>query len=714
MRRAAARRRGPASPCVAVLWVAALGCLSGAKAFPAPNATVPPPSPFATDLRALAETAWRAARGEPGGDSGGEEAPAAALVEAAHSRVRAGAWAGAEELLAEALSLDGQNADARYLAALVDLALRDDVRAALAELDAALASGRFFSYERADAELLRARLFNRLRQPERALASLAFLDAPAPAALSLRESRAAGALYERACALRTLGRRDEMLSVLERSARLFPDDARFARLFFETLGPSPFSTAERRLAAVFMDRFVDRKGGGGLLAADPELRILALPAMLGESDRRDALLAYRATGFRSPLATLAALEYGLIPAAAAINEFFGAAARIDERLMRQLPTLLGSAEDFDAFAACLRLFSGTLVGDRDADGYPERVAVYERGRLTAFRLDDDQDGRFELELSCEDGLPAGGRLSREGQILELRYGLYPYLERLAFMRGDTAPEALVLGATGNVAVTSSRTEFRFAPGALPCALVHFEPFPSRSVDALYLAVPAPISAPTEALALSHAYVFTRQREDIEEEFRLEGGLAVAGERRKDGRLYSVIAFERGVAVLERIDEDGDGRYETERGLDPAAGPEAATLDALLWARRDADGDGIFEYRESFRPPFRKEWDLNADGVPDVASYREEGNLQVREFSTRLDGRFDQTLKVGPDGKIRATSRAGRDLPLHADSHPRLFWIGEKPFDLGGNLPPRSGVYRHMNRRYMLVYFGDEAFAELLP
>ena len=68
----------------------------------------------------------------------------------------------------------------------------------------------------------------------------------------------------------------------------------------------------------------------------------------------------------------------------------------------------------------------------------------------------------------------------------------------------------------------------------------------------------------------------------------------------------------------------------------------------------------------------------------------DGSIE-QQFSSRLDGRLDETLIV-KDGAIVALSRNGVSLSLVADSNPQLTWIGGKSFDLGRNLPAGRGHF----------------------
>lgn len=661
--------------------------------------------------------------------------PAASpYAEAAAGLAAKGGWAEAEELAAEGLSYDGADSDLLYLWALAALKSRDDAAASLAALEAALLSGRFSMFEAGAARLLRAELLVRTRRFEKALAALDELErAPAAASASF-PSRASDALRLRALALYGLGRRPEAVAALQAAARRHPDDPRFARLFFERgeagaagsggpagAAPSGASKAEADLAAAFLGRLGDRGGKPGLSSLDPELLLLSVPWMAGAEARRDAVAAYRAAGGRGLRSTALALEYGLLSEEAATAEAFAGSEPLSPGFLERLEALVGTEKGRAALSAALRRYSGPFAADRDGDGQREETALYRDGRLASFRLDADQDGRPDRLVSFRDGLPAEALLAGKDYSLRLAYGAYPAVESLRF---EALPPDPGVPGRGLPPKDPSRIrEYSFAPEAFAFPLLSFLPFPSPLDDGLYLPLPLDPPEPTERAAASAAYLLRVLGPGEEIRVSLDGGTPLRLDRLRDGRLYSSLPFERGLPLVESLDADGDGRFETERGRDAPLPPGARPfLDAegayeegaVSWTRVDADGDGLFEYREELRFPYRKEWDLDSDGLADAAQYALAGGGLVREFSSRLDGEFDERLELDASGSIRSFLRNGARPALVPDKNPRLRWIGSKPFDLGSNLPPEEGVYRYMKQRYRLVYAGPEAFAELLP
>jgi hypothetical protein len=234
----------------------------------------------------------------------------------------------------------------------------------------------------------------------------------------------------------------------------------------------------------------------------------------------------------------------------------------------------------------------------------------------------------------------------------------------------------------------------------------------NGADAVYLPGPSTASLPGQTAASSVALSLRldRKGEDGFVDISLNHGIPVRRETYRGGRLYAVLVYERGRPQTERVDADGDGRFETERTYDPEGdGSESS----ILSVRVDTKGSGIFDYREDERFPFRKEWDLDADGRIDAIQYQGTDGATRREFSSRLNGHFDEALTIR-NGRIVSLSRDGRTPKLVADANPAVTWIGSKPFDLGSKLPQSEGIYTYMNKRYRLIYVGDRAFAELVP
>lgn len=611
---------------------------------------------------------------------------ALSLVSAAASRAGLGDWAGAEDLVDRVLALDNRDSDALYLSALAAMRLRDEVRPSLEALELARASDTFRIYTSQAARNLQAGLLVRLRRFDSVLRLL-----PGPGS-GQTSADILDPEYRRlrALALLGLGQTRLALGELEAGAQRFPEDPGFARIFFQAWAHRAASEEALGLARVFLARLPS------LSTADPDLPVLGLPFILDPGKRRDVILARRALGSFPVSASLGALQYGIISDKAAIAEVFGSSSSLGYADLEALRSLLGSAEGRKEFAARLAGFSGSIVFDRDGDGWPEEEALYRSARLGAWTLDADQDGRVEARLGFADGLPSDLRVDLGDIEARYHYGSYPSVLGLSLL-----PLSPGLGVTET---------YSFGPGSLLYAPIALGPYPSTAEPSIFLPVPSSL-APTSSRAATVLALGLRRVQGREGDYlSLDRGIPLRRESFLEGRLVALLDYTGGKPGVEKADTDLDGRFETERAYlpDSPAGPQD-----VLWSRVDSDGDGLFEYREERGPPPRKTWDLNQDGKPDAVELSlPEGQVR-REFSSRLDGRLDEVLLLDAQGRIAGLTRDSRPIALVQDSNPRLRWLGRKPFDLGSNLPVSEGIYYHMGMRYRLVFAGTSAFAELI-
>jgi tetratricopeptide (TPR) repeat protein len=620
------------------------------------------------------------------------------LVAEAESDASLGNWTEAASLVEKGLAYDSSYADLLYLSALVNLQTKDDARAALSSLDAALASGSFDRVARHEAVMLDASLLVREKRYDEALSLLAQPEVGTSAFGGLDPE------YRRlrALALYGLGKEPLALTELKVAAERFPADPRFPLLFFSRCGRLPLSAAEQGLSELFISRL------DVLTEEAPSLAVLASPFMLDARSREDAVLAYRAKGLASEKATLCALEYGIISDEAAVSEFFSASYPKTLAGFQDLASLLGTASGRKAFSKALSGFTGSLLIDRDRDDIPEERAVYASGNLVSWSRDGDQDGHADCSLSFREGLPVSGSLEREGLSLDLSYGNYPYLEHVGFLPRASMP---LVGQTAKNGRPTGPEVYRFGPESLRYAPLALLPFPSAQDKALFLPFATDEAPPTALASGAAALELDRSDGDFLDVISLDHGVALRRERFLKQKIYSVLTYERGSPKRELVDADGDGRFETER--DYRVDKDGDT-DAVFTVFIDTDRDGLVDYSEESFFPFTKEWDLDHNGSMDVTLISLASGGSRLSIASRLDGNFDETIDFDASGSIVALMRRGHSAPLINDKNPLLRWIASKPFDIGDSLPPSDGIYKSAGGRYRLVYAGKQAFAELLP
>ena len=599
------------------------------------------------------------------------------LLDQARQYGGVGDWETAASCLAEAAIDDPTDADIMYLSALASVKRSEPLTFALGKLEGALASGRFTYYGKWDVRILKAELLVRERRWSQALDTL---GNPDPIALA---DPAYALVRARALALSGDGR--AFAQAIADVLRRFPDDTAAARLFLLRAGRFPASDAARIDLATILGRLSSYTDN------DPELPVLAAPYMESLAARKDAVLAYRASGQSSAAATLRALEYGIIGELAAAAELLSGAYPLTLADLDSLYALAGSPDGRKAVHEALFAWSGKVLVDADLDGVYEGSISLDKGLVSLYELDSRQEGEVDESAAFSDGLPSSLRLSRSELTLTVAYSRYPAVSSVSFEeKGET------------------RT-YSFAPETFSFAPIEMRLFSGSGKSALYLPHAAAFADPSEKSCLAAALSIETKGRELRKLVLLEGGKPISAVSYEGNRVYSTTVYEKGAPVLERVDADGDGRFETERGF--VLGEDGQWK--IAWMRRDENGDGIFEYYEQTVPPFTKEWDFEGNGNIDARSITlADGSIQT-QYSSRLDGKLDETLVV-KGGKIVSLIRRGLRVALIADENKSLTWIGTKEFDLGGNLPNADGIYMYRGKRYRLTRVGSLSFAELIP
>lgn len=639
-------------------------------------------------------------RGEGSLSSPREEARARPLLSLAQESAAADDWFKASILLAQARQSGDNDGDILYLSAIACLKSNDDAASALGFLSIALSSGGFSAYSEREALDLYAALLIRLKRYDEALAALTIRSS------GTRGSPELDPEYRRLRALAFLGKglkveaAVELLSAVNR----FPEDPRFARIFFERYREAPSTAAIRSLGELLVRRLPS------LISKDSALAILAAPFMLNAAAREDSLRAFRASGARSTWSTLRCLEYGLLDEVMAVGEFFAISPKIDVEELRFLGNQLRSDEGKKALTRALASFSGHLENDRDGDGFAEELAEYDSGSLVSWSLDEDQDGWRETEVALKGGIPQHCRVQSDTICVDVEYGDYPYIAGLSFRDCVESPDILDVSSEFNRRIIEG-IHYQFAPESLAYAPVLLQAYPSSLEKTIFLPRPSHEDLPSARAAAADCLEMDYSQDGMLWVFSIDKARVVRRERYSSGKPYSILEYSQGWPDEERVDSDGDGYFETLRKYRPKSdGGDSSVSSVLL----DIDRDGIFEYSEENYFPFRKEWDLDKNGSMDLAQYSLEDSSTRLEISSKFNGHFDETLVIDPSGKISSLSKNGLNLSLIADSNPSLRWIENKVFDLANNMPAEEGIYSFMGRRYRLIFFGRDAFAELLP
>ena len=563
------------------------------------------------------------------------------------------------------------------------------------------------------------------------LASLYTKTARAAEALSLLNESpllsGKDALYIRANALYLLGDIAGARKAIRQGALQFPEDARFALLFFDRerepslesdgtqandgtqdgrddfaqtddtqTGAADFAQTAgtsqtageiadagesfAELASLFVSRAFD------LQDADIDVLLKGSLFASSEEERRRLLKAWNAYGKTDPRYAVYALKAGLMSEEKAfdyVEPFF--AGTSDYASVKSFVSLISGEETKERVRKLYAAFAGTLCFDTNGDGISDLTANYRSGRLSFIEYDADQDGRIDWAVDCDYGIPVRVRLVKEDAVLW--YGAWPSLSRVIWSGGTYTLNEERLFATPVNMIKDSVMEQQ-------AALSFYLPVLRDDMRSVLDA--------DNLFALSHTVERkTGEGENTFVRFSLFDGKAQNAVYTDNGTPYAYAFFEDGILRFRSVDRDKNGTYEIteiyayadkdagENALPYRSAQEARDLSLRLFGVEnaanglyvqrvvsDADVNGIIEFSEEYGPNGRvaAQWNDNQTGSM-LIRYTKNGDSEETEYVHPVSGRhirlvLQNGVPVSADG-----------IPVVRDPTAPFFWIGDSP---GGN------------------------------
>ena len=580
------------------------------------------------------------------------------------------------------------------------------------------------------------------------LASLYTKTTRAAEALSLLNERpllsGKDALYIRANALYLLGNIGDARKTVRQGALQFPEDPRFALLFFErerepsrenggngvqtageiadaTDSAQTAGTADNaetsdgntalnggdesdktfaELSSLFVSRAYD------LQDADPDVLLKASVFAFSEEDGRRLLKAWNAYGKTDPRYAVYALKAGLMSEEKAfeyVAPFFSGTS--DYALVKSFVSLVSGEKTKESVRKLYAAFAGTLRFDTNGDGISDMTVTYRSGRPSLIEYDANQDGIIDWTAGCDYGVPVKVNLVQEDAVLW--YGSWPSLSR-------------VIWAGGTYTLNEDRLF------ASPVNMIKDPVMEERASLSFYLPVlrddVRSVLNADELFALSH----TVERKSAEGEntlvrFSLFDGKAQNAVYTDNGTPYAYAFFENGALRFRNVDRDKNGTYElteiyayadktadenTDQNADENAllyrsAEEARELSLRLFGVdnaakglylqkvvSDADGNGIIEFSEEYGPNGKTTAQWNDDETGSmIIRYAKNGDSEETEYVHPVSGRhvrliIQKGIPVSADG-----------IPVERDATAPFFWIGVSP---GGNYAQK--VIKELNQK----------------
>jgi hypothetical protein len=586
----------------------------------------------------------------------------------------------ARKMLEEAVELDGTSSDALYALSLA----RPFGRERDSLLERAVASGKWRALSADDAAIDLAQALIRKREYPKAETLLEGRERDGPR-FALELCRAA--FFS--------GRKAAYEKRMDEATTRFSDDRRITRFWIERAVPGVAFDAK------IMKRLESRLQDASL--ADGEIWIYWASLTAGAAESLDILKTAYAGGERGRTAIAAYAARGIMDGAVAVAAFFDTYPREPSYAeIESLAKALMPGEGKGAFAKRLSAYSGGILEDAEGDGFAELSVTYRNGELESALLDSNQDGETDKDARFSDGLPSAVEFGGSGIRTRFIYARYPEVKAVEY-----------------VTEAYKRTYDMKAGGFFLPALSYSFPFEADGSGMRRPRFQDKTPEPSEEGVMRAAVRSVQEaiRTDAHRSItytELRDGLPLSEKAFRDSILVETVEFISGKPLRGERDSDGDGRLET-RVEYPASvrGAAAANPRAEYRVDVDADGDGVYEYREEGIPFRVKSWDYDGDGLYDASEERGGNGRVRRSFSSRLDGTMDVTVEFA-SGVPVAVTRGALKLKIVKEKGYPSYWIGEKPFDLGDALPAADGIHSFKGKRYLLFRVDGAAMLEALP
>ena len=257
----------------------------------------------------------------------------------------------------------------------------------------------------------------------------------------------------------------------------------------------------------------------------------------------------------------------------------------------------------------------TIIYDNDNNGFIDTEAIFSRGKLKAFKFDNDQDNLYDHFVEIKDQ-PVSLIIKDKEGALSFSYESYPNLINVTVSDEKLLIEYQLIPYTLDLDIIR-----------LPLDIINDVPhildnviFPDSDILTVSSAEKSVKNFNTNLVSNN---IWIKSDESIENIFESDGTKVIQRHYRN-----SIL-----ITVLRDLDSDGafDTVYDYKNGL----------LQSISF---DANNNGIAEYIEHYEEGFIKSWDFNEDGLLDSRE-RYENGIIYRELSSELDGEFDTFLEI---------------------------------------------------------------------
>lgn len=511
--------------------------------------------------------------------------------------------------------------------------------------------------------------------------------------------------------------------IVENAKSLYPQDGRFPLLFLQ----NEQKNASEESVSLYVEELI--KNITTWSAQYPEISLYAATFSKDKSESERLLKAYSASGLSHPLHTVLSLKKGIISEEKAFNTMLTfASGGLDFACLQEFAEMLESESVITQMNEWLTAFAGILIFDVNNDGIIDLSAIYERGRASFIRYDENQDGVASWQANCDFGVPYA--LSVPEEDITLQYGVYPSVSQVLCQKAND----LIAYELASETVNWSPMEIERAK------------FTALDVDFFIPIAKKENSIISEETLISNSSridVPCTERENSTIRFTMLNGKPQSALYREDNKPYAFAVFSDGILKFRNVDIDNDGFYEltesysfdeenykkyfSENEEEKMSGDLFGLMKMtkglyLSKTVTDVDKDGFPDYFEEFLPNGGRiaSWDTDKDGIWNIRSTIEKEKTTSQFIHPVSKQEISVVIENGNPSSV--TTARGTKRVYQDDFYKDVFWIGEKQdyhvakqiinyFNLSDS--PSVSIIDEINgRRLVAVYFGNYYFGEL--
>ncbi|WP_147644843.1 tetratricopeptide repeat protein [Treponema pectinovorum] len=524
---------------------------------------------------------------------------------------------------------------------------------------------------------------------------------------------------------------------LDSARRMYPQDVRFAELFFRYEYSFGGRNAENsKLADSFTNSLSLYKN---LL---PQIEIYAIAFAQGEKKTR-MLKSFDARSLKNPLYAILALEENskLLSEDKALDYFYSFAdTSVDYSLLEKFASLLKDEESKKEFGEYLNSYNGIIYKDTDGDLIYNLKIEYFRGRPQKIVYDENQDDREEWSAECDFGVPLVVHFTQGA--VDIEYNPWPNVSRAIFSENENSQRKFAFNL---VAETLDWTPFFINADSNIKQSLGMD-FYIPLINENCVAVTA-----GELLAACSSFTLpSKERKNSTINVSVLDGKPQLARYYAGEKMYAQAYFENGIPIFRTVDMDGDGLFETTEtyGFDPGGnddyisktdevqmminlfgGENCSSNFYIKMIQIDSNGDTVPDFTEEYTKGLGKIslWDFDNDGKWDVryVKYPAKTTEPLVEESSFYQP-FTNSLVVvrTENSKPKSVTIDNKEVDVKKSENSSIYWIqtegsaeDEEKILKNVNQSLSQGVciiVENSNRRILVVKMSEIIFAKIIP